>query len=159
MKRIALLLLFVTAWASACSKPLVSASAAKEIVAVSRSYAADTNDTYYAVRWGLQQTGIPVESEDLKEGVLTTKWMPATSDSHYFPLFDRRDYGVTDTYYQMELHVIPGGGRTTVRIVSRVKTLVTGLKSSGIVEQKVLAKTADYLRSQEPTITNLGVSE
>ena len=159
MKRLALIVIILAAFAQACTKPLVTANAAKEVAAFSQSYAANANDTYYAMRWALRESGIPVATEDLPKGVITTKWMPVGSDSHFLYIFERRDYGVTNSYYQLEIQLSPNGGGTLVKIASRAKSLASGLKSSGLIEEKVFAKAADFLRAGEPTITNLGVSE
>ncbi len=74
-------------------------------------------------------------------------------------MFDRRDYGVTNSYYQLDIRVVDKSGRTLVKVGSRVKTLANKLKSSGEVEHKVLADVGNYLRKSAPDITNLGVSE
>jgi hypothetical protein len=160
MKRIAILMsIFAAVALGACTKPMVTAGAATEVAAFSRTYAASANDTYYAIRWALQEVGIPVASEDLKGGTITTKWMPATSDSHFLYVFERRDYGVTTTYFQLDLRLTSDGGRTTVKVASRVKTIASGIHSSGLIEEKVLAKADDFLRTNAPEITNLGASK
>ncbi len=143
----------------ACSKPLATAKIAPDVEYISRSYAANANDTYYAVRWALNQVGLPVATEDLAGGIMTTKWVPVTSDSHYIELFGRRDYGVTNSYHQLDLRISYDNGRASVQVASRAKTLAANFKSSGIVERKVLDLIGSYLRNGEPEITNLGISE
>jgi hypothetical protein len=154
-----LIALVVAAVSSSCSKPLISAHVSEGIQYYSDTFAATPNDTYYAVRWALKEAGLPVESEDLPGGVIKTTWMPTSSDSHYLVMFDRRDYGVTNSYYQLEVLVADKAGRTQVKVGSRVKTVVNNLKSSGEVEQRVLAEIGNFLRKSEPELTNLGISE
>ena len=144
---------------SACTKPLANARVAPDVQYISRSFPANANDTYYAVRWALNEAGYPVAGEDLASGIITTKWVPVTSDSHYIELFGRRDFGVTNSYYQLDLRIGYDNGRATVQIAARAKTLAANFKSSGIEERKVLDFIGSYLRIGEPEITNLGVSE
>lgn len=145
--------------AAGCTKPLAGARMAGEVEYVSRDFAAVPNDIYYAVRWALGEGGYPVAKEDLQNGIVTSSWLPVKSDSHYAGTFGRRDLGVTNSYYQIEVQVIPGEGRTSVKVGSRVKTLVAGLKSSGGEERKVLDRIGDCLRKNEPNVTNLGIDE
>lgn len=145
--------------AQACSKPLASATVRPNSSPVSRDYAALPNDIYYATRWALVEAGFAVASENLQDGVILTSWEPVKSDSYYIPLFERQDYGVTNSYHQLEIKIVPEGGRTDVQVTSRVKSLVANIKSSGIEERKVLDGIGNYLRKSEPSLTNLGVSE
>ncbi|MFA4974872.1 MAG: hypothetical protein WC683_19900 [bacterium] len=142
-----------------CSKPMVTGRVTPDVRYFSRDYASNPNDTYYAVRWALKETGYPVEGEDLPGGVITTKWLPVTSDSHYVEVFGEPDYGVTNSYYQIEVHISSDSGRTVVEVGARAKTVAHNLKSSGVEERKVLARIGDYLRSGEPNVTNLGINE
>ena len=130
-----------------------------EVRYFSRDYATDPNDAYYAVRWALKENDLSVADEDLPAGVIKTSWVPVTSDSHYLALFGRRDYGVTGSYFQLEIHLVERGGRTQVKVGSRAKTLVNNLKSSGEVEYAVLNDIGNYLRKSAPEITNLGVND
>lgn len=152
-------LLAALALAPACTKPLAYAKVVEPQATVSRDYAATANDAYYAIRWALDAEGLPIATENLAEGLLTTTWMPVTSDSHYISVFGRRDYGVTNSYHQLVIKVVPEGGRTRVDIGSRVQTLVSRLESSGIEEGKVLDKVGDCLRKAEPSLSNLGIDE
>ncbi|MFH0800119.1 MAG: hypothetical protein V2A66_08075 [Pseudomonadota bacterium] len=155
--RIAILCVLLAAFG--CSKPLASARVRADGVEYSRSYAASANDVYYAAKWAFVKAGLSVANENLQDGILTTTWLPVSSDSHYVEIFGRPDYGVTNSYYQIEIKIVPGGGRTEVRALSRVKTIVARLKSSGIKENEVLESIGDALRKGEPTVTNLGVDE
>lgn len=152
-------LLLACALLAGCSKPMAEARVASDIKYFSRTYAATANDTYYAVRWGLRQAGFPVAVEDLNAGTVVTRWMPVTSDSHAIMVFGHPDYGVTNSYHQLEVRISFEGGRSKVEVGSRVKTLVAGLASTGVSERKVLDAIGGYLRTNAPTITNLGVNE
>lgn len=155
----ALALVLAAMTLAACSKPLATAHIAPDVEYIGRSYAANANDTYYAVRWALNEAGLPVASEDLTAGIITTKWVPVTSDSHYIDVFGRRDYGVTNSYYQLDLRISFDGGRAQVQAAARAKTLAARFKSSGIQERKVLDLIGAYLRTGEPEVTNLGINE
>ncbi len=160
MKRSVLyVLMLVLVFMAGCSKPLVSAHIAADSPGVERDYAALPNDVYYAARWALVNAGIPVANENLQEGVITSTWIPVSSGSHYIDLFDRKDWGVTNSYYQLEIRIIPGEGRTSVKVLTRPKTIVSNLKSSGAKENEVLSAIGNSLRKNAPEITNLGVSE
>lgn len=163
MKRrhlITILVLLVGITAGACNKPFLRAKASKNVHFESEVYKASANDCYYALRYAFKVNGYSLSSENLTDGILTTTWLPVTSDSHYLPLFDSRDYGVTGAYHQLEARVVPRGHTTTkLEIGSKVKAVVTGLKSSGVEEKKILATVGDYLRKHEPEITNEGLEE
>lgn len=140
----------------ACSKPLASAKVAKDVGYVSKSFAVDTTEAFSAVRWALKINGYPIANENVQDGIVTTTWIPTTSDSHAIELFNRRDFGVNGAYHQLEVHVVSEDGRTRIDVGSRVKSVAQGVKSTGIEERKVLNEVAKYLRVSEPTITNLG---
>ena len=101
---------------ASCTKPLASARVKPEVDYVSRTYAAVPNDIYYAARWALVEAGYSVGSENLADGVLTTAWQPVRSSSHYIPLFNRKDFGVTNSYHQLEIRILPGDGRAEVAV-------------------------------------------
>ena len=159
MRILTVLAIVAALFLSACSKPMAYGHIAQPIEYFSNDYAASPNDAYYAVRWALKDAGYPVEKEDLPGGIITSKWLPVTAGSHYVEIFGRRDYGATNSYYQLEVRITPGSGRTLVKVGSRVKTLAHNLKSSGVEERKVLAFVGNYLRSNEPNLTNLGLQE
>lgn len=144
---------------ASCSKPMVSATVKPDVAFVSRDFAAVPNDIYYAARWALGQRGYPIASENLQEGVLTTAWVPVGATSHHIPFFNRHEYGVTDSYHQMEVQIVPGEGRTEVRVGSRMKTLAAMLQSSGTEERQILDDIGAYLRKGEPAVSNLGLDE
>ena len=142
-----------------CAKPLVRASA-EMMDPVTRSYAADPNQAYYAIRWALTARGYPVAREDLPAGMITTAWVPTKSDSHYLQPFRSRDYGVVPAYHQLEVRVTSEGtGRSRVEITSRLKSVVNFVRSSGRQEEAMLDEIANYLHSNDVGVTNVGVDE
>ena len=151
--------MLLAAGLASCTKPLASARVKPEVDYVSRTFAAVPNDIYYAARWALVEAGYSVGSENLADGVLTTAWQPVRSSSHYIPLFNRKDFGVTNSYHQLEIRILPGDGRAEVQVGSRMKTLVSSLRSAGTEERRILDDIGSYLRKGEPTVTNLGVDE
>lgn len=159
MKKIlALSMIAIAAFAHvACSKPMASASVVRDVPHLDRSYAAEPNDIYYAIRASLARFGYPVAKEDLSSGIIVTGWVPTTADSHFVDLFGRPDYGVTNSYYQFEIKIERQGGRSSVDIATRAKSLVAHLKSSGIKEKALLDDIGNFLRKDEPEITNLGI--
>lgn len=160
MNRCTLLFMVAAVFAaSACAKPLAEGKIIPEVRYLSGDFAANPNDVYYSVRWGMDQHGYALDQEDMEKGLVVTAWRPVTSDSHYVSLFNRPDYVVTNSYHQLEIHVVPEGGRTRVRVGSRIKSLLSNLKSSGIEEKKILDAVGNYLRTGEPEITNLGVTQ
>lgn len=151
--------LFIVIAAAGCAKPMMNATVIKDIYYESDDYAAVPNDVYYAIRWAMKENGYAVDEENLSDGVITSTWIPVKSDSHYIPMFGRREYGVTSSYYQLKIQVVSEEGRTRVKVGTRIKTLVSNLTSSGIEEKKLLAGIGDYLRKKNPDLTNLGVNE
>ncbi len=160
MKRISFFVIMVAVIAAAgCNKPFVKAKASRDLHFYDRTFEATPNQCYYALRWALKANRYTLAKENLMDGILTTTWQPVSSDSHYLPLFNREDYGVTGAYHQLEVHVVPVGSKTRVDVASRVKSVVANITSSGVEEHKVLAAVGDYLRSKEPDITNEGIAE
>jgi len=157
--RIATLAMILAALlAASCSKPLAVAHM-DNTQYFTRSYAAVPNDTYYGVRWALKETGHSVAEEDLPAGIIKTAWVPVSSNSHYVEIFNRRDYGVTNSYYHLDIRLTDESGRTRVKIASHAKTMVNNLRSAGVVEYAILNHIGDYLRKSSPNLTNLGISE
>lgn len=126
-----------------------------------KKFAANPNDIYYALRWALKANHYPIAEEDFQNGILKTRYVPVRVYSHYIDIFGRRDYGVSGAYHQLEVRLTPqgGGGHTEVQIGSRIQGVVSNLKSNGREEKMILGKIADYLRSPNVQVTNLGVQE
>lgn len=160
MKKIiwVILLVFIMGGMTACTRPLADASVAS-FDAVSRTFNCDPNKAYYAVRWALQLEGYPVANEDLANGIIKSDWVATTSDSHFIAPFGHRDYGVSNSYHQIVVNIVPTGGAVRIEVASAVKSLFALVKTSYIQENKVLTRIADYLRNPDTTVTNLGLEE
>lgn len=126
---------------------------------IERQFLATPNEVYYALQWALKVSDYPIAEENLAGGIIHTRYVPVKATSHYVEIFGRKDYGVTGAYHQLEVQVLPAGEETKVRIGSRVKGIVSNLKSSFTEEKKVLADVSNYLRDPNVRITNLGVKE
>ena len=144
---------------ASCNNHFVNAKVSKDVEYFKHEYDASANQCYYALRWALKMNGYPIVKENLRDGIIETAWVPANADSHYMPYFGRKDSGVSGTYHQLEVKVVPIGGKTTLEVASRIKSVVSTMKSSGFEERKILAEVGDYLRAGEPVITNEGIEE
>lgn len=140
----------------ACAKPLASGKL-QELPVVEEHYTQTPNDLYYALRWALAQQGYPVADEDLDAGHIATVWVPAKADSHYIAPFGVKDYGTTGAYYQLAVQVMPSQGGTKVAVRSRVKSVIHNLRSSLREERALHREMANYLRTHNVKVTNLGV--
>ena len=154
-------LLVVVLSVAACVKPALTAKE-QTLTPYDRTFDADANQTYYAIRWALAAVGYPVGSEDLQNGLIGTTWIPTKVGSQYLDPFDRqeqtsRDWGNNSGYYKLAFHVQPEGGKTRVTVTAYVRSVVANLKSSGEQEQLVLNKVGDYLRGADPEVTNVGI--
>ncbi|MBI4367623.1 MAG: hypothetical protein HY543_12475 [Deltaproteobacteria bacterium] len=150
-----LLLLFVC---GGCAKPMIRANA-RMLTPITRTFSADPNRVYYAIRWALAAQRYPVARENLPEGIVTTAWLPTTSDSHFIRPFQSRDFGVVPGYHQIEIRVEPEGGASRVSVTSRLKGIVAYMESSHRAERAVLDEIAHYLHSGDLGVTNLGAEE
>lgn len=141
-----------------CAKAAIQGRST-ELPAQVRTFAADANRTYYAVRWALDAAEYPVATEELAAGRLATTWVATTADSHYIETFGRKDFGVNGAYYKLTIQLTPDGERTRVEITPTVKSVVGHLQSSGREEKRIFKKVGDYLHANEIELTNLGVTE
>ncbi len=160
VKWMAVLVLVVSA--AACVKPSLTAKE-QTLKPFERTLSSDANQTYYAIRWALAATGYPVGNEDLRNGTISTAWIPTKAGSHYLDPFDRqeppaRDWANNSGYYKMEFQVSPEGATTHVVVTARVRSVIANLYSSGEQEELVLNKIGDYLRSGDPDVTNVGIA-
>lgn len=124
-----------------------------------QTYAATPNAIYYALRWALKTYGYPIAEEDLQNGIIKTRYVPVGATSHYIDVFTHKDFGVNGAYHQLEVRLVPKGGQTEVQVGSRIQAAVSPIYSSGEEEKLILSKVADYLRSQNAQVTNLGIQE
>ena len=131
-KFLVILMIGLSALQWQCAKASFTGHVQEPIKYYSRTFNATANEIYEAVKWALKTHDYPIESEDLKEGVLVTRWVPVGADSHAVKLFRRSDYGVTGAYHKLELHVVPQGeSETKLEVGSRVQSLLVGLESTG----------------------------
>ena len=158
MKKNLLLLVLCMSVTTACTKAYVNSKTVEPRI-YKHTFATNPNEIYYALRWALKTYGYPIAEEDLQNGVIKTRYVPVTPTSHYIAIFKRQDYGANGAYHQLEVRLVPHDGKTEVQIGSRMQTIVTHLQSSGREEQMILEKVADYLRSPNVQLTNLGVQE
>lgn len=157
------IVLLLAMMCSACATPSMSAKE-QSLSPVERTFTADANQAYYAIRWALAATGYPVGNEDLRNGTISTTWVPTKVGSQYLDPFDRndpgtRDFGNRGGYYRMDLQVIPEDGKARIVVTSQVRSIVANLKSSGEQEDRVLNKIGDYLRNADPDVTNVSIPE
>lgn len=158
MKKI-LLISICLLFALGCAKPLY---VAKDLPVeyIHKDYnGVSEDDVYQAVRWALRMTEYPVKSESKAKGIILTSWVPAGADSHYLEFFNRKDYGTTGAYHQLEIHILNSGGSIRVEVGSRAKSMLTSLKSTKSEEGKILLKVSDALRSDNIRVTNVGLEE
>lgn len=113
-----------------------------------------------AIEKTLDRFGYEIQHLNEEKGSFITSWRPVEGDSHYFNLFGRKDYGMTDgAYYQLTVDTYQEGNQLKVTVGTTVKTIVGKLHSSGKVERKVIAQLNDYLRSPQIEMTNVGVKK
>ncbi|MBX7147622.1 hypothetical protein K1X76_00930 [bacterium] len=111
-----------------------------------------------AVQKGLEALKYQVTVVDAEAGSVKSGWKPVEVDSHYFNLFERRDYGGADgAYYKMNVDLIEQGDSTKVVISTTVKSLIGRLESTGNVERRLKEYLEDALRSPNIEMTNVGV--
>jgi hypothetical protein len=157
MKQIYLIMV-VALISAACAKPLATGKQ-YSTEPVKELFKTDTNEAYYAVRWALNTSDYPIEEQDLKEGILVTRFVSTKADSHYVPLFGKKDFGVNGAYYRLRVMIQPSGGNVEVSVLTEVKSLMPNLKSSYYEEERILKKIGDYVRSPNARVTNIGVEE
>ncbi|MDO8527476.1 MAG: hypothetical protein Q7T03_07310 [Deltaproteobacteria bacterium] len=153
------LFLFSISLLNGCTKTYAVAKPTKPYM-YKQNFANSPNDLYYALRWALRTYGYPIAEEDLQNGVIKSHYVPVRAYSHYVPLYiDRKDYGANGAYHQLEVRLVPKSGNTEVMIGSRIQSIVVPMKSSGTEEHMILDKVADYLRSANVQVTNVGLQQ
>lgn len=150
-----ILIVFGFLAAVGCTKTF-SVAKPKNLPAYRATFSASPNDLYYALRWALTANDYPIAVEDFQNGVITSRYVAVSASSHYLDVFGRRDFGVTNSYHQLEVRLTPKGEKTIVTLHSRIQGVAQPLRSTGEEEKKILAKIGDYLRKNTVQITNLG---
>ncbi len=142
---------------SACGKPRLFGKDMK-VNPIIQNYPIDPKLAFQSAKEALAYNGYNIQTEDPKLGTMETHWQPSTSDSHYVNFFDRQDRGTVGSYYKLILKITPrGNGGSQVEISSLAKSIISNLESTGIEEEKVLKKIADYTRKQNIEVTNVGI--
>lgn len=156
-KIIGLVALFVMGTAQLCTK-VVTYGATSNTDAIARSYAVDMTTAMNETQKAMQSLGYQVLSVDESRSRVTAGWKPTTSDSHYLPLFGRRDFSAaTGAYYQLTADFTDDGGKVKVTVATTVQSIAGKLSSSRIEEEKCLNRLDDFLRTPQILMTNVGV--
>ncbi len=139
-----------------CGKPRLFGQDMKGETVV-KAFPVDAGLTFKSVKEALVIRGYNLQNENAQEGALETHWQPTTSDSHYVDMFNRQDRGTVGAYYKLVVKVKPQGNQSEVEIYSLAKSIISNLKSTGIEEEKVLDKVADFTRKSNIEVTNVGI--
>lgn len=106
----------------------------------------------------LERLGYPVSYVDESKSHFITSWQPVEAESHYFKLFNRRDYGAADgAYFQLYVDLSEEGGQIKTLVSTKVKTIVGKLESSGKVEKSILEALQNALRTPQIELNNVEV--
>ena len=125
---------------------------------VSGVYRNGRTEILQAVQKGLEIQKYEVATVDTDAGSIKSGWKPVETDSHYFDLFGRKDYGATDgAYYRMNVDLIEQGDSTKVIISTTVKSILGRLETTGKVEKRLKDYLENALRSPNIEMTNVGV--
>lgn len=158
---IALALLFVWVGTSAqlCTKAIVHGRD-YDTQPKTETYEHNRKTINEAIEKTLDHFGYDIVSKNEEGGNFVAGWKPVTVDSHYFDLFGRKDYGLSDgAYYKLLVDIIPQGQRMKVAVATTVKSVSGKLNSSGKLEKKFIKQLSAYLRSPQIEMTNVGVTE
>jgi hypothetical protein len=162
MKKLVLVMTGILALSSlmACTKVLVHGRD-KDLDPATQLYSTSPEVAYKVGKEALIRLGYKIENEDEKTGTLVTNWNSTKATSHYIDLFDHKDYGTVSAYYRLKMQITESvAGRTQVAVSAPVRSIITGrLKSSYREEKRVLKKIQDLLRTDEFSITNVGVED
>ena len=124
------------------------------------SFQSDRGSILAAAKKSLEDKGFQILTYEETPGKIVTGWRPVAADSHYFNLFGRKDYGVSDgAYYQLFVDLIDEGNQTKVLISTTTKNIVGKLESSGKIEKAVISDMEVLLQSPQIEMTNVGVSK
>lgn len=159
--RLTLFILLLGAWFSTtgqlCTKEIVHG---KDYDTAPResSFSTNLSTATEAVRKSLERYGFKIEYVDESRGHFESGWRPVEVDSHYVPLFRRKDYGVTDgAYYKLMVDILEDGPEVRVLVSTKLKSIAGSMKSDGKVERRILDQVAHYLRSPQIEMTNVDV--
>lgn len=121
-------------------------------------FQSDRASVFSAVEKTLQSQGYQIVEVDESRARFVTGFRAVESDSHYFNLFGRKDYGLTDSaYYRVTVDMIEEGSKVKVLVSTTIKTVIGKLESSGKVENRILTQVGDLVRSREIQMSNVGI--
>lgn len=145
--------------AGMCTK-VVAYGTTVQTDAVMADYSSSVETTMESAKKALESLGYSVLDEDLLQRRITTGWVPTTSDSHYLPLFKRKDYGASvGGYYQLIIDFTEDASKIRVTAYTKVQSVSGSLSSSHVEEKKLLTRLGNHMRSPQIVITNVGVQE
>jgi hypothetical protein len=151
-----LVVLLLLGGAAACSKPKLYGSI-QESESIVKYFAVPPVDAYRAAKEALIFRGYSLKQADDTAMTLETFWQPATADSHYVLVFNRKDFGTVGAYYRMAVKVTPQGSGSKVSITNVAKSFITDLKSSQREEDELFIKISDFTRKRDIQVTNIGL--
>ncbi|MBU0505788.1 MAG: hypothetical protein ABII18_00820 [bacterium] len=142
-----------------CTK-VIAYGAKNQTKPLTQSYSSNVSIAMTQAEKALESLGYRVLRTDESRNRLTTGWVATTSDSHYLEMFKRADYGGSaGSYYQVVCDVYEKGPKVEVSVSTIVKSISGQLKSSKVVERKVVKRVDEFMRSPQIVITNVGMQE
>ena len=155
----ALIFLTLGTPASMCTK-VITYAADHPTEAVVHAYSSNIAVAMQQAQKALATLGYEVAQVDESRNQIITGWQPSKSDSHYMELFKHKDYsGNSGAYYKLVVDVFEEAPRVKVSVYTIVKSLSGNLTSSHVVENQLLKRIDDYMRSPQIEMTNIGVQE
>ncbi len=149
-------LLFLLFAIASCGKPRLFGKE-MEVHPIIKTFPMESKRALKSAKEALAFNGYNIQREDEDQGMLETHWQATSSDSHYVKFFDRQDRGTVGAYHKLIVKVIPHGANSKIEIYSLSKSFIANLQSTGIEEEKVLAKITDFTRKENIEVTNVGV--
>lgn len=127
--------------------------------AVSKIYNADLYSSADRIQKAIESLGYATTRADDTATRFTTAWTSVPPDSHYMNLFNRKDFSASQgSYYQLIVEVTDLSPRMRVSVSTQIKSVSGKLTSARVLENKVLARIDNFLRSPQIEMTNVGVT-
>ncbi|OVE81699.1 hypothetical protein BVY03_02890 [bacterium K02(2017)] len=154
--------LIVIAWLSSsamCTK-VVTYAKDYQTDSIDHSYSSNTAIALRQSQRALESLGYEISRVDETRFNIITGWLPTKSDSHYMPLFKRRDYSANaGAYYKLVVSISTDANKIKVSVHTIIKAISGKLKSSYVLENKFLKRLDNFMRSPQIEMTNVGVKE
>lgn len=126
---------------------------------VSKIYNSDSYSSGENIQKAIESLGYAVTRAEDTATRFTTAWTSVPPGSHYLNLFNRKDYSASQgSYYQLIIEVTDLSPRMRVSVSTQIKSVSGKLSSAHVIENKVLARIDDFLRSPQIEMTNVGVT-